>query len=173
MSDWTQHLTQGERVIWEGAPDTRLFVLRGHDGFLIPFAVFFAVISIGVVILGALTDPVFLGVGLIFSVATLYIGLGRFFVGQARRKRTRYALTTGRALIAEGSNPPKGMALTPDLPITHRRDRVTFGRPVPAFTNRSSAAAMAGGDADFTFVGLPDAKAVRDLADQTRTGNAP
>lgn len=172
MSDWTQHLTQGERVLWEGQPDTRLFVLRAYDGVLIPFAIFFGIVSIGVVVLGAMTDPVFLGVGVIFCLVTLYMGLGRFFVGQARRKRTRYALTTGRALIAEGGNPPKGMALAPDLAVTHRRDRVTFGRPVPAFTNRSSAAAMAGGDADFTFVGLADAGAVRELAESAKAGAA-
>ena len=170
--DWSPHLVPDERVLWEGRPDDGLFVFRVYDGFLIPFSILFAGISVGVLILGALTDPVFLGVGLIFCVVTLYMGLGRFVVSQARRKRARYALTTQRALILEGGKAPKGMAFTPDLPITQRRDRVTFGRPVPAFTNRSSAAALAGGDADFTFVGLEDAGAVRDIAERIKAGNA-
>ncbi len=170
--DWSGHLGPDERVLWQGQPSTALFVMRGYDGFLIPFSIFFAIVSVGVLILGALTDPVFLGVGVIFTVATIYMGLGRFFVSQSRRKATRYALTTRRALIAEGSKALKGVALTPDLAVTHRRDRVTFGRPVPAFTNRSSAAALAGGDADFTFVGLEDAGAVRDRAEGIKAGGA-
>lgn len=170
--DWSSHLTPGERVVWEGRPDTGLFVFRAYDGFLIPFAVFFGIVAVGVILVGALNDVVFLAVGVIFALTALYMGVGRFFVSQSRRKRSRYALTDRRALITEGAGAAKGMALVPDLPIIQRGDRVTFGKPVPAFTNRSSAAAFAGGDADFTFVGLEDAQAVHEMADRIKAGEA-
>lgn len=163
--DWTPHLNEGEEVLWQGRPSSRLFVFRAYDGFLLPFSVFFGLVGVAVTILGALNDVVMMAVGLIFLAVALYMGLGRFFVGQTRRKRTRYALTSQRALIVEGSKAPNAKVLTSDLAITQHRNRVTFGPPVPAFTNKSSRAAMVGGDADFTFCGLDDAQAVADLAD--------
>lgn len=162
--DWTPHLNEGEEVLWQGRPSPRLFVFRAYDGFLLPFSVFFGVVGGAVAILGALNDVVMMAVGLIFLAVALYMGLGRFLVSQTRRKRTCYALTSKRALMMEGNKAPDAKALTSDLAITQRRDRVTFGPPVPALTNKSSRAAMVGGDADFTFCGLDDAKTVADLA---------
>lgn len=173
--DWTPHLNDGEHVIWQGRPSSRLFVFRTYDAFIIPFSILWGIISLAALIFGIIHPAMPIASGLIFSVLALYMGIGRFYVSQKRRNGTRYALTNTRALIARatGGQAPDSMARTPDLPISLRKDRVTFGPAVSAFTNQSSRAAMSGRDADFTFCGLVDAKAVYDLADAAKQAETP
>lgn len=170
--DWSLHLHDGERILWQGRPATRLFVFRAYDIFIIPFSVLFLAISLAALFFGALVDVMMLISASIFTVISLYLALGRFYVSRARRHCTRYALTNTRALITQSETLTQ-MPLTPDLPIRLRKDRVTFGKPVIAFSNQSSVAAILGRDADFTFCGLGDAAAVFDIAEQAKQPETP
>ena len=102
---WAPYLDPGERILWEGRPDTRLFLLRKQDTFLIPFSLVwggFAIFwNVGVWTGGA---PFFFSIfGLPFLIVGAYVTIGRFFHDQLRRRGTVYALSTKRAFIARSS----------------------------------------------------------------------
>jgi hypothetical protein len=100
----TAVLDRGERVLWSGQPRQGI-VLRGADGFLIPFSLFWG----GGVLFGAWAashrGPAagFAAIWLIpFVLIGLYLVIGRFFVDAAQRRRTFYAVTNERILIVSG-----------------------------------------------------------------------
>jgi hypothetical protein len=101
------HLSPSERLLWCGTPRTGL-VLRPTDALTIPLSLIwcgFAVFWEGLALFGE-TDPehawewFFRLWGLPFVIAGLYMVVGRFFYDAWKRKRTVYALTNQRVLIA-------------------------------------------------------------------------
>jgi hypothetical protein len=135
-----RELNSGERLLWKGRPRVGIR-LRGMDGFLIPFSLFWA---------GFIFFAAFAGVrqglkngpagwaALIplspFIVIGLYILVGRFFVDATLRARTEYGLTNRRAIIVSGlfSRNIKSVDLraTPEILLSEKRDgsgTITFG----------------------------------------------
>ena len=106
-------LRPGERLLWSGAPDPRVW-LTPQDAYLIPLTVAAAAfIGFGVVI-AVQSDVVFFVVwmGLVALVA-LYLLAGRFAYKRYRKQRTAYGITSQRALVA-------GPRTLTDLPLYQR-----------------------------------------------------
>ena len=100
--NWASLLGPGERLVWQGRPDRKLFVLRKSDIFLIPFSLMWGGFAIFWEISVLSTpDPLpFALFGLPFVAIGLYIMFGRFLVDAYVRHNTDYALTNKRAIIA-------------------------------------------------------------------------
>lgn len=96
-------LSPGEQVVWSGQPRQGI-VVRGADAFTIPFSLVWAGFSVFWVITAAESGaPLpFVLFGVPFVLVGIYLVIGRFFVEAWQRKRTFYALTPERVIIASG-----------------------------------------------------------------------
>jgi len=95
-------VSPGERRIWEGKPDPHVLFIPA-DFYLIPISVLFTGFSV-VWLMAAVrqVSPVqipFGVVGAAFVAYGLYLMVGRFFVKTFRKRRTRYVLTSRRAIV--------------------------------------------------------------------------
>jgi len=100
-------LQDGEELLWIGKPYTGI-MLRSHDIFLIPFSL---VWTGGVLFIGgtfilssekstSAFEFMFAAIIALFLCVGAYITVGRFLVDQHLRKRTCYAVTDRRAILA-------------------------------------------------------------------------
>lgn len=163
---WTPHLDPGERLLWEGRPDERLFLFERRDIFGVPFSLlwgggvfFWLATAIGS---GAPLSLVIWGSPLVAFGA--YMIVGRFFVDAWIRRRTRYAITDRRALIARDAfgRSMREMPLRPGLEVELREgglDSVRLG-PAPATFGESGRGDWLGDDGSFTLRGLADGERV-------------
>ena len=174
---WTPHLDPGERILWEGRPSDRLFLLRGADLFMVPYSLAFTGILAWMILptfpdenAAPLLSVLVLGFG-------LYLIFGRFFHDRYRRRRTVYALNDRRAFIArqDTDRAPQTKVLDRSVPVavvTGRNGRVTFGPPPRSFSYRWPAELYLGQDGSFTFRGLEDPEAVFALVQSLRREQA-
>lgn len=128
------YLGPGERLLWTGRPDPDVR-FAPVDAFLVPFSVMwggFAVFWEATVIADG-GPPFFVLWGIPFVLAGLYFIFGRFLYKKRRKRRTAYALTDRRAIVAVGvrsmsDSPVAGVATS----IKHSRDgshvSITFGQ---------------------------------------------
>ena len=161
-SSWAPYLDEGERVLWEGRPDGRLFLLRRVDAFLIPFSVLwggFAFIwTIGAAFAGA---PFFFVLwGDLFCLGGAYLIIGRFAHDARIRHHTRYAITNRRALIVRGAvgRALKEMPLAPGLEMELREGTpgwIRLGPASPTVGFRGWGV-WTGEDGSFTLRGLAE-----------------
>lgn len=97
-------LRPAERIVWEGQPIPRRWVLTPADIFLIPFSIMwggFALFWEAAVL--STPAPFFFKLwGVPFVLVGLYLMFGRFFVAYRQAQSTWYALTDRRVLIASG-----------------------------------------------------------------------
>jgi hypothetical protein len=173
---WAPYLDAGERLLWEGYPSQRLFVLTKQDAVLIPFSILwggFALFwNVGVWVAGA---PLFFSLfGLPFLAVGAYMTVGRFYHDRYLRRHTVYALTDRRAFIASSAF---GKRTLRDKQITAmtRIDYTQGTEATLAFdpsaaslgTSRSATSFAPGGTGDFTFRLIPDGdpvyRLVRDI----------
>lgn len=117
VTDLGPFLDHDEKVRWSGQPPDGV-IFRGYDFFVIPFSVLwggFALfwnIAVWLVVLAAALQSGWRGVpatvwvfpifGVPFLVAGYYFAIGRFQSDALDRKKTLYALTNRRAIIAKG-----------------------------------------------------------------------
>lgn len=128
-------LTNGEQVLWSGAPDPDVLFSPG-DAFLIPFSVLwasFAVFWEFTAWVHTKAPSFFLVFGGAFVAIGLYMVFFRFAVGRYRRRTTTYVLTSRRAIVV-GARSLKSVRVDPDtLSTSWTRDRqrisVNFGFP--------------------------------------------
>jgi len=106
MFDMTDdiRLRADEELLWSGVPDPDVTFTRA-DRFLVPFSIVWASFAIfwetSVAVAGGPLPMVAFG-GL-FVVIGLHMVFGRFIVKRRSKQRTRYYLTTRRAVVIEPS----------------------------------------------------------------------
>jgi hypothetical protein len=185
------HLLPGEEILWTGRPDPRR-VFTASDWFVIPFSLVWAGGAFfweGAVISGLASSPsskyavvpwVFALFGLPFVLMGLYLIVGRFVHRAWAHRRTWYALTNKRALVAYGPAGQHGRSVTlgdvKDISADRRTDgsgTITFGQADRATTivgamPRSSFLGAPGWmgirQGPLTFTNIPDVAAVESLA---------
>lgn len=120
----------GERQLWIGEPRQGL-VLRPSDAFGIPFSLFWMGIVVLLTMVLLTHTPVFAVFAIPLFLFGLYFLVGRFFYDAWTRKRTTYALTSQRVIIARrGSVKSLDLATLPDVRLEERRDgsgTISFG----------------------------------------------
>lgn len=138
MVDFRSILGKGERLLWEGRPPTGI-LLHKRDALWVPFSIIWAAFAVfwnvGVWTSGA---PIFFRLwGIPFLLVAAYITVGRLFWDSYQRKRTRYAVTNQRVLIATGGGSVKSLSITnlPALMLDERGD----GTGTISFTYESQA----------------------------------
>lgn len=111
--DWSRHLEEGEKVLWQGRPSDRfrLFLTR-WDYALVPFLILWLLLTSPIVamfLIDLITAPFtggFTGLSgsanfvFAFPIA-LYMAFGRARLDRTRRRRYCYAVTTQRVLRAD------------------------------------------------------------------------
>lgn len=104
-SRWEDYFDSGERLLWQGAPGRGIrFSLGGL--ILSVFGLFFlsfSMVWVGMALqmsTGSAMDYLFPMFGMPFVLVGLWLVVGHWFFDAYKRKNTRYALTTKRALIA-------------------------------------------------------------------------
>lgn len=177
MAGWADYLDPDERVLWEGAPVRRLFLLRGIDTFLIPFSLVWGGGVFGIAVTafssGVSGPPDF--ILLLFALVAVYITVGCFFVDQYVRRPAVYALTTKRAVIAERAfgRSLRSYALNQGADIylsDCRIGSVSFGEQTGFLGNLAAFGMWHGSDGSFTFRGLREPVAVYKIARQIARG---
>ncbi len=112
---WQNILDPGERIVWQGHPDTAV-AIKPRNYLLLGFALFFTSFAVIWMILAAQAGGFFWTFGLIhFAVGSGLIWASLFW-GSYRRKRTWYTLSDRRAFIAT-ELPIRGRSLR-SFPIT-------------------------------------------------------
>ncbi len=97
--NWDGILDEGERILWQGAPDPG-FALKGHALFAIPFAIFFTGFSIFWMAMAAQSGGFFWMFGLIFFFVGAKMLVWNIIGDTLTRRSTFYTLTNRRAFIA-------------------------------------------------------------------------
>jgi hypothetical protein len=158
---WEGLLEEGEEILWQGQPETRVDYGQIFSGtslfgaFFAGFAIFW--ISMAMFITSGMTDAVGRGIatifplfGLPFVAVGLYMMLGRLFWDAYQRRHTHYTLTNRAAFIAtdiRGKRRLDRYEITADSGLTleegapgavwfatrlhHRRRRVARSSPGP------------------------------------------
>lgn len=129
-----RYLHPGEQLVWTGRPDPDV-MFTPADLFLVPFsliwggfAIFWEVAAVTMV-----ESAFFRLWGVPFVLFGLYFIVGRFIYKRWKKRRTAYALTTERALVAVGETALNDSPIR-YVPVSIKRSRrgrhvtVTFGR---------------------------------------------
>lgn len=113
-------LLPGEHLLWEGHPDPRL-LFTPADAFIVPFSILWCGFAIFWVVGASRTAGLgFASFGLLFVLVGLYLVFGRFIYKTNRKRRTAYAISDRRVIVATGSNSISQMPVR-DQPTTVRR----------------------------------------------------
>jgi len=134
-----KELSGGESLLWSGRPRQGV-LLRGSDGFMIPFSLLWGGFAIfweySAYTSGA--PPFFLLFGGVFVIVGIYFIFGRFVVDSMTRKATYYGVTNDRVLILSEFPRRKLKSLNlrtlSDITFSNRSDgsgSITFGPQHP------------------------------------------
>jgi hypothetical protein len=99
------YLRPGEQLLWCGRPDPAV-VFSAADIITVPFGLIWLGIALGWVITAKSVGAphAFILLGLPFILIGLYLVVGRFAVRLVRRRRTLYAITGERVIVATGAS---------------------------------------------------------------------
>lgn len=174
----TPYLHSGERLLWAGRPKRGL-LLRGEDAWLIPFSLVWVSIPFSSTLSRLLTGSGVNLFDLLFTVAGLYLLIGRFLVDMWLRAHTTYGLTERQALIVTNGFSQQiryvNLRTLSDLKLTMRRGgtgTIELGKPkFSIFGPRYSRAMPWPGVGQYlppAFEAIPDARRVYDLIVQAQ-----
>lgn len=174
---WAPYLNPGKRVLWEGRPPGRLFLFRGIDVFFVSFSIVWAMGATAAVLPALKSGAFFFGFGLIFLVAAVYVTIGRFLHDQYLRRRTVYAVTDKRAMIAKSAfgRQVRDLPITPALPVAFRdapRGSVWLGERPGLFSGVQALGWWHGDDGGFTFRDIDAPREVYGLIQRIKRGEA-
>ncbi len=96
---WEDILDEGEKILWQGRPDTRIHV-KPSNIFVVLFGLGFAGFALFWMVMAAAAGGGFWVFGLLHFAVGLALALAPIFWGPYKRRRTWYTLTNRRAFIA-------------------------------------------------------------------------
>ena len=103
---WEDYLDADEKLLWQGAPATGLrfsgkgAVMSVFGVFFFGFSVFWITMAATMANTGSAFDFLFPLFGLPFVAVGFWLVIGHWFFDAYKRKKSRYALTNKRAIIA-------------------------------------------------------------------------
>lgn len=171
------YLMPGERVLWQGKPEVRPFVMRGA-WFIIPFSLLWGGFAIAWEVSAILgRGGLFFALwGIPFVLLGLYMIFGRLFVAKREAERTRYAITDRRVLVLGGAFSRSLVELDldrlPGAQLDESRDGVgtiTFGTPVGFMRLPPGWPTMGMYRAPSAFQSIRDVRRTFDTLQQART----
>lgn len=163
--DWSDYFYDGEKLLWEGLPDTRIFLLSLGDKYRLILAVLWVIFLIyfynqsfddGALVLVRFFQGLPLWALALFIGGALYFTMGRWFVDSYSRRHTIYAISNKRAFIAKsafGKN-LQHIAIAPGMKIDVAQGElgaITFFEKKSIFKNWNKWGVE---DGSFTFRGL-------------------
>lgn len=172
MSDgWSDYFYDGEKLLWEGRPDTRVFLMSLGDKYRLILAVMWVIFLIyfynesfdeGALLLVRFFQGLPLWALILLIGSTGYFTLGRWFVDSYIRRNTVYAISNKRAFIAKSAFGKKmdHIAIIPGMKIDLAQGElgaITFMEKKSIFKNWNKWGVE---DGSFTFRGLPEPEKV-------------
>jgi hypothetical protein len=169
-SDVTERLLPGEKIVWSGRP-TQGLLLTGQDWLLIPFSLLWGGFAVfwETSVLAQTQAPLMMKLwGIPFVLAGLFFIAGRFLLDAWVRRRTRYAVTNRRILIARSGIFGKFIALSlerlPDASLSQRTNgsgTIRFGQQASRWGS-SFSGWIPSLDPTPQFIGVENAQSVFD-----------
>ena len=106
-------LDRDESIVWDGKPSSGI-IFRAKDAFILPVATIWVAAAIYIeVTLISKNAPVWsILLILVFILFGLFFAVGRLYLYSYRRSKTKYALTTRRAIICMGNRQPVSIYLS-------------------------------------------------------------
>ena len=123
--DWAGILNQGEHIVWQGAPSTRVR-FEWQSAMMPFFFLFFTGFSVFWMMAAAQAGGYFWTFGLLFFSTGMYNLVGVHFWNAYSRKFTHYTLTNKRAFIGTsifGRKKLESYPITADTTLTYEEDR--------------------------------------------------
>ena len=181
---WSEYFYDGEKLLWEGRPDTRIFLMSLGDKYRLILAVLWVYFLIyfynesfdeGAFVLVRFFQGLPLWVLALFILGVFYFTIGRWFVDSYVRRHTVYAISNKRAFIAKSAFGQKKLDHIPILP-TMKIDMaqgdigsITFLEKKSIFKNWNKWGVE---DGSFTFRGLHEPEKVYTVVEKLQLRQA-
>jgi hypothetical protein len=138
------HLRPGERVLWSGGPDPKVWFTR-MDLLYVPLSIIICGFQVFLVAITARShDRGATAYAILVFLPGLYVLFGRFIYKRYRKTRTAYGITPQRALVVVGANvrtksPLRGQPIWVTRSWNGRHASVEIGGPVGVVTGALAA----------------------------------
>lgn len=172
MSDgWANYFYDDEKLLWEGRPDTRIFLMSLGDKYRLILAALWVVFMIyfynesfddGALVLVRFFQGLPWWMLALFIAGIFYFTIGRWFLDCYIRRHTIYAISNKRAFIAKSAFEKKldHVPILPGMKIDLAQGElgaITFVENKSIFKNWNKWGVE---DGNFTFRGLHEAEKV-------------
>ncbi|MEP3525110.1 MAG: hypothetical protein ABJN24_06760 [Hyphomicrobiales bacterium] len=168
---WSDYFYDGEKLLWEGQPDTRIFLMSLGDKYRLILAVLWVLFLIyfynesfdeGALVLVRFFQGLPLWALFLLIGAAVYFTIGRWIMDSYIRRHTIYAISNKRAFIARSAFGKKldHLPILPTMKIDIAQGElgaITFMEKKSIFKNWNKWGVE---DGSFTFRGLPEPEKV-------------
>lgn len=168
---WSEIFYDGEKLLWEGRPSTRIFLLSLGDKYRLILAVLWVFFLIyfynqsfddGALVLVRFFQGLPLWALALFIIGVIYFTTARWFLDSYQRRHTVYAISNKRAFIAKSAFGRKldHIPIVPTMKIdlaTGDLGAITFREEKSIFKNWNKWGVE---DGSFTFRGLGEPEKV-------------
>lgn len=184
MSDgWAGYLYDNEKLLWEGRPDTRIFLMSLGDKYKLALAALWILFMIyfynesfdeGALVLVKFFQGLPFGILALFALAVFYFTVGRWMLDSYIRRHTVYAISNRRAFIARSAFGKKlaHLAILPEMKIDIAKGdigAIVFREEKSLFKNWNKWGVE---DGSFIFRGLDDPEKIYAIVEKVQIRQA-